>query len=67
LSKPAPIRRSLLVHLLIVVGLLSVATVTTMWLSARRAVQKLSSSVIEQALDRAVLELRGYFDPDERP
>ena len=66
LSKPVPIRRSLLINLLTVVVLLSVATVGTMWLSARRAVQKLSASVIEQALGQAEIELRSFFDPVER-
>ena len=66
LAKPVPIRRSLLLNLLVVVTLLSVATVGIMWLSARRAVRKLSASVIEQALDRAEVELEGLFYPVER-
>lgn len=66
LSTPVPIRRSLVVNLLAVLVLLAVAIVAAMWLSARRTARQLSGAVIEQALDRAELELQAFFDPVER-
>lgn len=66
MSSPIPIRRSLVLNLLAVLTLLAVAIVGAMWLSARRTAQTLSSAVIEQALERAELELHAFFDPVER-
>jgi serine phosphatase RsbU (regulator of sigma subunit) len=60
------IRRSLLTNLVPVVLLLGVGIFTMMALSTRRAVQDLSSSLIQQASRRTEVKLQGFFGPVSR-
>ena len=66
MSRTVSIRRSLLTNLILVVLLLGVAILGVSFASARRATQSFSQSLIDQALSRTEVELRGFFDPVRR-
>jgi len=66
LSKSISIRRSLLTNLVAIVLLLGAGIFTMMALSATRAVDHLSGSLIQQASRRTDVKLRSFFEPVTR-
>lgn len=63
MAKSVSIRRSLLTNLVIIVLLLSGATMLTMIVGAQMAVRLLSSQVISQAVDQTEGKLHSFFKP----
>ncbi len=66
MNKLVPIRRSLLVNLLLVILLLSGAILATTVFEARQVIQSLSASVINQTMQEVEARLQRFFDPATR-
>ena len=66
MKRLVPIRRSLLVNLLLVILLLSGAILATTVFEARQVIQSLSASVINQTMHEMEARLQRFFDPATR-
>ena len=63
MGRPVSIRRSLLINIIAMIGLLSTAIIVVAAVGARRAVARLSSSIIVQTTERVEERLHRFFDP----
>ena len=63
MGRPVSIRRSLLVNIIAMIGLLSTAIIVVAAIGARRAVARLSSAIIVQTTERVEERLHRFFDP----
>ena len=63
MGRPVSIRRSLLVSIIAMIGLLSTAIIVVAAIGGRRAVARLSSAIIVQTTERVEERLHRFFDP----
>ena len=63
MGRPVSIRRSLLISIVAMIGLLSTAIIVVAAIGARRAVARLSSAIIVQTTERIEERLHRFFDP----
>ncbi len=63
MGRPVSIRRSLLISIIAMIGVLSTAIIVVAAIGARRAVARLSSAIIVQTTERVEERLHRFFDP----